>query len=287
MGKRTLVFVIYTVGLLMINAGVLRDLISLAINNPTASHLVLVPFVSLGLILTRRDSIFRSVRSGGHAAVGLLAAGAALTWYGGMLRASGPEATTLALSMCALVVLWISGFLLCYGPQACLAARFPLSFLIFMIPIPVTVLDSVVSLLKSGSAAIVAGLLSLTGTPFVRDGFEFSLPNVVILIADECSGIRSSIGLFLTSLLAGDIFLQTGWKKALLVVAMFPLAIVKNAIRIVTLVELSIHVDPHFLTGQLHHEGGMVFYLLTLMIAAPLFMALQASEPPILKETDS
>ena len=67
--------------------------------------------------------------------------------------------------------------------------------------------------------------------------------------------------------------------KALLALAVIPLTIVKNGIRIVSLTLLAVHVNPSFLTGQLHHEGGIVFFVLALLLLSPLFRLLQRSEP--------
>jgi exosortase/archaeosortase family protein len=79
-------------------------------------------------------------------------------------------------------------------------------------------------------------------------------------------------------------FLKSWWKKALLVAVALPLAVVKNGIRIVGLCLLAMHVDPGFLTGQLHHEGGVVFFVLALALLAPLFVLLHHSEAALLKE---
>jgi exosortase/archaeosortase family protein len=100
-------------------------------------------------------------------------------------------------------------------------------------------------------------------------------PTVIIEVADECSGIGSSIALLLTGLLAGHLYLDGVWKKVIIAAAILPITIVKNAIRIVTLSLLSIHVDPSFLTGQLHHERGVVFFALALLILVPLFAVLR------------
>jgi exosortase/archaeosortase family protein len=89
---------------------------------------------------------------------------------------------------------------------------------------------------------------------------------------------RSSLALLLTTLLAGHRLLTSPWKKALLVLAAVPVAVIKNAVRIVTLTLLAAHVDPGFLTGQLHHEGRIVFYLLALAILAPVLTILRRSE---------
>jgi len=109
----------------------------------------------------------------------------------------------------------------------------------------------------------------------------FSLPMFAIEVADACSGIRSSIALLLTGLLAGHMFLRDSWAKACVVAAILPVTILKNGIRIVTLSMLAIHVDPEFLTGQLHHEGGVVFFVLGLVILAPVLAVLRKSETRI------
>jgi len=156
---------------------------------------------------------------------------------------------------------------------------FPLLFLAFTIPIPAAPLGLAVRFLKQGSSDMVDALFSLTGTTYHREGFVFTLPTVSIEVADECSGIRSSIALLLTTLLAGHTFLSTGWKKAVLVAAIVPLTILKNGIRIVGLTLLAVHVNPSFLTGQLHHEGGIVFFVMALLMLEPLFYLLRKSEP--------
>jgi exosortase/archaeosortase family protein len=54
--------------------------------------------------------------------------------------------------------------------------------------------------------------------------------------------------------------------------------IVKNGIRIATLTLLAMYVDPGFLTGRLHHQGGIVFFLVGLLLLAPLLWLLQRGE---------
>jgi exosortase/archaeosortase family protein len=89
-------------------------------------------------------------------------------------------------------------------------------------------------------------------------------------VADACSGIRSGIALILTALLAGHMFLRSPWKKALLVAAVLPIAVLKNGLRIVSLSLLAIHVDPGILAGRLHNDGGIAFFLLALTLLLPI-----------------
>jgi exosortase len=239
--------------------------------------LVLVPFVTLALVYRNRSEIFTCMYGEFRTAAVVVLCGAALIIFArsqGSLEPGG----LMSIAMAGIVLVSLGGFLACYGRQTFQRALFPLLFLAFAVPIPDVVLDAAVAVLKRGSTEAAAMLFSVTGTAFHRDGYVFTLRDFVIEVADECSGIRSSIALLLTTLLAGHMFLRTGWKKAILVAAILPLTVFKNGIRIVTLSLLAMHVDPGFLTGQLHHEGGIVFFLLALAILFPLFVLLGRSE---------
>jgi exosortase len=264
-------------GVLVANLQVWRALNEFANANATASYVVLIPLVALGLILHDRHAVFVHVRTEWKWGLALVAAG--VVWMlVGLAAQSSSAVSTLPSRVLAMVLLWNGGFVLLFGRDASRRALFPLLFLTFTVPIPELVLASAVQALKKGSTEAVALLFSLTGTVYYREGFVFSLPGVMIEIADECSGIRSSIGLFLTALLAGHLFLENLWTRVVLLLVVLPMAILKNAIRIVVLTLLSVHVDAGFLTGQLHHEGGIVFFLLALALSAPILMLLRIME---------
>jgi exosortase len=253
------------------------DLVAYSRTNDSASHVVLIPLVSAALIWMNRSTVFATVGTSlpgaGVVAIGIAASVAAAT---GALP--GGAAAGMFWSIAGTVTAWIGAFLLVFGAAAFNAAVFPLLFLAFTVPLPDALIAEAVGLLKAGSTAVVASLFALTGTPHLRSGFVFELPGFVIEIADECSGIRSSIALMLTSLLAGHLFLDSPWRKAVLVGLVLPVAIVKNAIRIVTLSLLAIHVDPSFLVGQLHHDGGVMFFVLAVAMLIPILSLLRASE---------
>jgi exosortase len=278
LSRRTALFGVYSLLLLVGHLDVLKALLHLSRHNPTASHVVLIPLITLALIYVRREDIFRPAARFQPAGAAAIVVGLIITAIGRASWAPGGEGDALSAIAAGLVVAWNGGFLLFYGWQAFRAALFPLLFLVYMIPIPSMLLGSTIALLKAGSAEIVDVLFAATGTPHVREDFAFTLPRVAIVIADECSGIRSSIALVLTSLLAGDMFLKSWWKKALLVGSALAIAVVKNGVRIVSLSLLALHVDPSFLTGQLHHEGGYVFFLLGLALGLPILLVLRRSD---------
>ena len=178
----------------------------------------------------------------------------------------------------AIVLIWFGAFLLCYGTEAWRRASFPLLFLLLMVPLPPAVLERSIYLLQQGSTEIAYLLFKASGTPVLRQGFVLSIPGVAIEVAKECSGIRSSVALFITCLLAAHLFLRTKWRMFVFALLSLPLAVVKNGIRIATLTLLSVYVDPGFLTGRLHHQGGFVFFFIALAILAPVLIFFQKSE---------
>ena len=79
------------------------------------------------------------------------------------------------------------------------------------------------------------------------------------------------LGLFITSLLAGHLFLRSPWKKTALALAVVPLAILRNGFRIFTIGMLCVHVDPAMIKSPVHTRGGPLFFVLSL---APFFLFL-------------
>jgi exosortase len=254
----------------------LSTLAVFSMHEESSSHLLLIPVISIYLLFSERKRIFTIMRTQVILGSLVILIGGMLHWFT-VARASANE-WSLSGEMLSLVLIWAGGFVLFYGSAALSAAAFPLAFLLLMIPIPASILDRVIYELQGGSTDIAYFLFRTTGVPVLRQGFLLSVPGVTIEVAKECSGIRSSMALFITCLLAAHLFLRAGWRKLVFVLLAFPVALIKNGVRIFTLTMLSIYVDPSFLTGNLHHKGGFVFFLLALLILAPVLMLLEKTE---------
>jgi exosortase len=122
----------------------------------------------------------------------------------------------------------------------------------------------------------VSPIFHLFGVPVIRQGFDFALPGVTIRVAEECSGIRSTLAMLITAVVAGHLWLRSFPRTLLLCLATIPISIVKNAVRIAVLSWLAIHVDAQFLLGSIHHEyGGILFFGFGLLQMAALLVLLQ------------
>jgi exosortase len=256
----------------------LSALVEYSLHDSSSSHIILIPFVAFFLLYIERRSIYSVTTTSIASGIGLVLAGATFCWvaFWGPIPQEGTW--PLFLETFSVILVWVGGFLLCYGFAALRAAAFPLLFLLLMVPLPDVVLNWTIHALQEGSTDIAYFLFQVVGTPVIRHGFQLTVPGVTIEVAKECSSIRSSIALFITCLLAAHLYLRTGWKMLLLALLSFPLALLKNGIRIATLTLLSIYVDPSFLTGKLHHEGGFVFFFFSLLILWPVFRVLQKSD---------
>lgn len=253
----------------------LYALLQMSTSNDDASHHLLIPFISAWIFLIERNKIFLhfsyDVVLGGSfvflagcvALASRLAGGT--SWFG--LQLSG---YTLSL-----VLVWVAGFSFLFGKAALRAASFPLLFLFLVVPPPKILLDRVIYLLQVGSAWITGAFFDLLRVPALREGFVFHLARVNIEVAKECSGIRSSMALLILALLVAHFRLKHFWHKTLFVVSGMFMMLLKNGIRIVTLTLLAVYVDPSFLIGRLHREGGIIFFVLALLLLLPVLVLLQ------------
>ena len=82
------------------------------------------------------------------------------------------------------------------------------------------------------------------------------LPGIVLEVAQECSGIHSSWVLFITSLVASHLFLESPWRRIVLVAFVIPLAIVRNSFRILVIGLLCVHVGPHMIDSSSIVKAG-------------------------------
>jgi exosortase C (VPDSG-CTERM-specific) len=268
-------FTLFGVGLLLAFSIPLVELGRLAWNENLFSHAFLIPFIVGYLVWLEHEKLdFKVVRptwSGwpplflglGFAVVGVIE----------LARGSKrPAQDYLALMMTAFYLLLLGGGLLFLGRRNMRVLAFPAAMLVFIVPFPVALVQAIEWFFQHASADAAHLLFSLVGQTLFRDGLVFHLPGMSVQVAQECSGIRSSLVLFITGLLAGQLFLRSGWRRAALALTVIPLGILRNGFRVFTLAMLASHVDPDVIWSPLHKQGGPLFFLLSLI---PFFLFLQ------------
>ncbi|HRY46602.1 MAG TPA: exosortase/archaeosortase family protein [Candidatus Paceibacterota bacterium] len=261
---------------------VLYDWIGFVWKQDLFSYGLLIPFVSAYLVHLRRsgdrhvqqtgEEKSSNVSGGRWLTIAACLFGLATLVVGWSLNPrSWPEADRIALWMFAFVCLWIAGIGFCFGAETVARHRFALLFLFFMVPLPDGVVHAIEVFFQHTSAWAAAGFLELASTTMVHDGLRFELPGITLQVAEECSGIRSSLALFITSILAGHMFLKSRNKRILLALLVIPLGILRNGFRIFTIAQLCIHVGPEMVNSVIHRKGGPLFFGLSLI---PFFLVL-------------
>ena len=255
-------------------------LFHLAEQDETASHIILVPFIAAWLIYTERKQV--QVRDSVEFPAALFFALPALLLTLLILRCgSCTPKETLSGFILALILLLVAGFIAILGKDTAKSSWFAFAILLFAVPLPESFLNKTIYWLQSGSAAVAELLFNLSGVPVLRQGFYFYLPEVSIEVAQECSGIRSSIALLILALLVAHFAFRPFWKKAVFVLAGLAMMLIKNGVRIATLTLLANYVNRSFLYGKLHHQGGVVFFIIGLALLLPVYWLLRRGETSV------
>jgi exosortase len=256
----------------------LRAVFGLALENEAYTHILLILPLSVCLVYLDRKLLTAALKPN-------MIFGAALLVFSLLLAATAkwaasgmPTGVPLSVSMVALVVWWIASVILCFGVQTFRTFLFPLCFLFWLVPIPEFALGEIILVLQHQSAFAARLLFQVARVPVVQDGVILSIPGLDLEVARECSSIRSSLVLIVSSMVLAQILLRSKWRKAVVIAASFPLAVAKNGLRIFVLGELGTRVDPSYLDGNLHHRGGSLYLGAALVVVVALILALRRNE---------
>ena len=263
--------------------------LGLAIQDDQFTYILLILPVSIALIFLEWRSLQTMLGRGTLAGIVLLSLAALTACTTFVWSSSLTSDVRLSVNMLALVLSWIGAFVVYFGFRASRSVSFPLLFLFGLVPLPAFVLNSIVAFLQQASAWTAHIFFSAFGVPVVQDGVILTIPKLTLQVAEECSSIRSSSMLLVTTMVLAQLLLRSPWRKALLICLAVPLSVAKNGLRIFTIAMLGTRVDPRFLTGKLHRDGGIVFFAIALLATFALLWILRKGEaafPPLKEKGD-
>jgi exosortase len=278
LGKHQLGFAALWAVSLLAGWRALFETFSLSLSDVQYTYLLLILPIGAALIVldwrTVRTAVALDVRASSVCLeIAALVAISTFVW-----RASLPSDVQLSARMLGLVLWWIGSFLLCFGARSARMVSFPLCFLLGLVPLPQLAVNEIIVVLQHGSAWAAHLLFAACGVPVAQDGVVLTIPGLTMHIAEECSSIRSSSMLLVTTMVLAQLLLRSPWRKALVIALAVPLSIAKNGLRIFTIAMLGTHVDVGYLTGRFHREGGIVFFAIVLFILFAFFWMLRRGE---------
>lgn len=227
------------------------------------SHGWLIPLASAWLIWRERSRLNRPAWQGSYH--GLFVLLPALLLHGVATGLHLGVVSGFALLAALVGLVWMV-----WGMKAVRQLRFPLAFLIFMIPLPGVLLIAASFNMKLLAANLATQLMQLIGIQAVQAGSTIQLPGVSVVVDDTCSGLRSLISLlalavFWTRLLPPS---SAGWKKGMLVAAAVPVALIANIIRIVLLSLIALIYGTAAAESFLHYGSGIVLFMAAAAVLA-------------------
>jgi exosortase len=222
-------------------------------HDPNYSHGFLIPFISLYLLWERKDILKNIEVKSCFWGLPILVFGLFVLVIGLV----GAEYFTMRFSM--LIV--ITGLVLFLGGVKVLkAVALPLGYLVFMIPLPYIVYDSMAFPLKLFAAKNAVIMLQAMGVSVFREGNIIYLASTTLEVADACSGIRSLISLLALGV-ALAYFTHKSWVRRIgVVILAVPIAIFVNVMRIVITGALAHFIDPELATGFFHEFSGFLMF---------------------------
>jgi exosortase B len=173
------------------------------------------------------------------------------------------------LSMLSQIPILAGLLLILRGAPALRVAWFPLLFLVFMVPLPGVLIDSLTGQLKEWVSALTVEMLYSLGYPIARSGVMITIGQYQMLVADACSGLHSIISLSALGVLFTYLMRRhSPLHNAVMIASILPMAFFANFARVLFLVMLTFHQGDE-VAQQWHESAGVVVFLvaLTLLIS--------------------
>lgn len=193
--------------------------------------------------------------------------GALLLGFGALLYIVGRSQAVLMLETGALIPL-LTGLLLVFkGSKALRVCWFPLFFLVFMVPLPATLVVTVTTPLKSAVSAVASSVMYDLGYPIGRSGVVLTVGPYQLLVADACAGLNSMFTLEALGLLYMNLMNYTSVaRNVFLALLIVPISFCANVIRVIILVLVTYHFGDAAGQGFVHGFAGMVLFLVALSL---------------------
>ena len=249
---------------------ILPDMVQQWYADANYSHGFLVPLISVYFMYLKRHELF-SVR------VEPWPPGFALFLFGLAQLVVGSLATEFFTMRSSLVVILSGLILFFFGKGLFRIVCLPIAYLIFMVPLPYIVYDSIAFPLKLLVTRAAIAFLKFAGVAVLAEGTIIMLPLTTLEVADACSGIRSLISLIALSAAYAILLKMTALRKTVLIISAVPIAIAANAFRVIGTGLLAQHFGARAAEGFFHEFAGLVIFAVAMALLIALGFCLAAN----------
>jgi len=187
--------------------------------------------------------------------------------FGLLLYAIGRSQDILLFEVGSVVWALAGILLLTRGVAALKVQWFAFFFMIFMIPLPAAIVDTVTMPMKMAVSTVAQHVLFWIGYPIARTGVILQIGQYKLLVADACAGLHTLFTLEALGLLYLNIVRHDSlFRNVALAILIVPISFTANVFRVMVLTLITYHFGDAAGQGFLHGFAGMVLFLTALLL---------------------
>lgn len=238
------------------------------------AHGPIIVLVVAYLVWVRKDEIFSQVSGTKQPFLGWLIFIAGILQY-----ILGQSQSILILSLGSLIAVLIGLLLIFDGFRAIRILWFPLFFLVFLIPLPGAIVDSITMPMKIAVSYVAEYILYALSYPIARSGVILHIGQYQLLVADACAGLHTLISLEALGLLYLNIVRSTSFfRNITLALLIIPISFTANVIRVMVLTLITYYFGDAVGQGFMHGFAGMFLFVVALILIIWVDSLLQYGE---------
>jgi exosortase len=264
-----------------------KELFLLWWNDPNYSHGFLIPIIAGYLIWNRTENLKQVNLKPSVWGLLMLLGGLLLLFAGKATEIAGGERGALFLKGLSLIIAF-SGILLLLGGKDVLARFiFPLSYLVFMIPLPDALFSMVTIPLQSYATSVTTVALQWCSIPALQEGNLIHLPSLSLGVTEACSGIRSLLTLLAGATVLSHLAVHYWWQHLILIGSVIPITIVTNAFRVTGTGLLAYFFGEQAAQGFFHGFSGWTILIIASFLMCAEILLLVRLPTDFAQETTS
>jgi exosortase len=226
------------------------------------THAYLILPVSLWLAWRKRQEIRAALTASASPSVATW--GMALLVLGALMFVFGWRMDYLMVSSLSFIVVLFGMILYRYNGKVAQILRFPILYLLLLVPPPLGILDAITIPMRKG-VSIMTEVILKPFYPVVRDGMMLQVGHAQVFVGAPCSGFRSLVSMFALALIYVYLIKLARSKKMIILAMVIPFALVGNVIRVISLTLVTYYFGKEAGEGFFHGFSGMLIFVLLIM----------------------
>lgn len=223
------------------------------------SHGYMIPFIALFLLWQRKDVMERLEFSGSWLGVALIVLGVLLFVLGTLSAVIDIVSYGFVISIFGLAMAYT-------GLRAYAYIAIPLLILVFMIPVPGFLFETMSNQLQLISSKIGVAVIRAFDISVYLEGNVIDLGSYKLQVVEACSGLRYLFPLMTLGFIAAYFFQAALWKRIVLFLSTIPITVLMNSIRIGIIGVTVEHWGVAMAEGFLHDFEGWVIFMTCMVV---------------------